>query len=100
MTPVAPQSRSFGAHPLLLVVHALILLVGFAAMATSPIQSGSRSLLGAPSPYNVRASSRVTFVDKVATNRQRLLAAEKVSPVYSSTVRRATQSEARARSFS
>jgi cyclic-di-AMP phosphodiesterase PgpH len=79
-----------------LALHALIIVVGFAAIAGTPLAVRSQPLVGSRSSTTVRAASQVFFVDASATDRERRLVAAAVPLVFDSTVRSAIASRRQA----
>lgn len=75
-----------------MLVHAVIIVAGFAALLSAPLATRSLPLLGEPSPTTVTAQSRVTFIDAVTTNRLKQQQESLAPVVYRSNLRQARQS--------
>ncbi len=83
-------------HPAFLALHGLVIVAGLAVLVSSPLETRSLPILGQASPVTVRAASRVTFVDTVATNRRNQQVMATVAPVYRSNLAQAQQSRQQA----
>lgn len=75
-------SSALRLHPVWLVAHAAIILIGLGALVSAPIQTRSLPLPGQPAPFTIAAHSRTTFVDTHATNREKQRVEAAVPTVY------------------